>query len=335
MRLIGWIAAMAAMVSPAWANDSSAELAAGGLVLTRNDAVAMLAEDLFISRETVSVAYRFKNTTTKDVTIRVAFPMPDVGDEDFSFHETAIPDREAPANLLAFKTVVDGKPVTAELEQKALVNGADYTGWLKARGVPLAPYLDGTRAALDKMSPEDKARAVALNLAIPEEYDQGQGMETHLSPAWTMKATYHWMQTFPAGREVKIEHSYRPSVGGSAGTGVGSPYASPDDASVYAGRYCIDQAFMAGVRKVMKARGQEYPPFHEERIDYILTTGGNWAGPIGDFRLVIDKGEPDILVSFCADGVRKIGPTQFEVRKTNFKPARDLLILFLKPTPQE
>lgn len=54
MRLIGWIAVIAAM-APAAANDSSAELAAGGLVLTRNDAVAMLAENLFISREAVRV----------------------------------------------------------------------------------------------------------------------------------------------------------------------------------------------------------------------------------------------------------------------------------------
>ena len=335
MRLIGLLAAATMAALPALANDSSAELAAGGLVLTRNDAIAMLAEDLFISREAVKVAYRFRNTTARDVTIRVAFPMPDVGDEHFGFHETAVPNREAPANLLDFKTLVDGRPVVAELEQQVFAKGVDQTAWLARRGVPLAPYLAETPDALDRLSDADKAAAVALGLAIPDEYDVGKGMESHLSPAWTMKATFHWMQTFPAGQEVRIEHAYRPSVGGSAGTSIASPYESPDDASVYAGRFCVDRSFIAGVRKVMQARGVEYPPFQEERIDYILTTGGNWAGPIGDFRLVIDKGSPDTLVSFCGEGVKKIGPTQFEVRKTNFRPDRDLSILFLIPAPQD
>ena len=42
---------------------------------------------------------------------------------------------------------------------------------------------------------------------------------------------------------------------------------------------------------------------------------------------MVDKGAPGSLVSFCMDGVRKISPTQFEVRKTNFEPQRDLSIL--------
>ena len=44
----------------------------------------------------------------------------------------------------------------------------------------------------------------------------------------------------------------------------------------------------------------------------------------------VDKGEAGNLVSFCADGVRKIGPTQFEVRHTNFTPTRDLSVLILQ-----
>jgi hypothetical protein len=41
----------------------------------------------------------------------------------------------------------------------------------------------------------------------------------------------------------------------------------------------------------------------------------------------VDKGAPENLLSFCMDGVKKISPTQFEVRKTNFEPAKDLDIL--------
>ena len=71
--------------------------------------------------------------------------------------------------------------------------------------------------------------------------------------------------------------------------------------------------------------------YWESRIGYILTTGANWSGPIGDFHLTIDKGAPENLVSFCGEGVVKTGPTRFEIRAKDFVPERDLAILFLLP----
>ena len=59
-------------------------------------------------------------------------------------------------------------------------------------------------------------------------------------------------------------------------------------------------------------------------------TGANWAGPIGDYRLTVDKGRPDALVSFCETGVKKIGPTTFEVRRQNFMPTRDIDIMIVR-----
>jgi len=53
----------AVLALPALANDSTAELAAGGLVLTRTDAIEMRSEDLFISEEAVQVRYVFVNTS--------------------------------------------------------------------------------------------------------------------------------------------------------------------------------------------------------------------------------------------------------------------------------
>ena len=64
-------AAMAAAIE-ARANDSSAELSAGGLVLTKNDAIELRAEDLSISPKQVRVNYRFFNTTSAPVQIVVA-----------------------------------------------------------------------------------------------------------------------------------------------------------------------------------------------------------------------------------------------------------------------
>jgi hypothetical protein len=68
----------------------------------------------------------------------------------------------------------------------------------------------------------------------------------------------------------------------------------------------------------------------EKYLSYVITSGANWAGPIGTFRLIVDKGDPQTLVSFCGDGVRKIGPTTFEMTAKNYRPRRDIDLLFIE-----
>jgi hypothetical protein len=67
----------------------------------------------------------------------------------------------------------------------------------------------------------------------------------------------------------------------------------------------------------------------ERRISYVLTTGANWAGPIKDFHLVVDKGQADRLVSFCGEGVKRISATAFEMRVKDFTPAQNLNVIIL------
>ena len=45
--------------------------------------------------------------------------------------------------------------------------------------------------------------------------------------------------------------------------------------------------------------------------------------------MVVDKGRSRNLVSFCGEGVRRISSTQFEIRRRNFTPTRDLSVLIL------
>jgi hypothetical protein len=76
--------------------------------------------------------------------------------------------------------------------------------------------------------------------------------------------------------------------------------------------------------------GKKY--LYESWISYVLTTGGNWYGPIKKFTLTVDKGDKANFVSFCGTGVKKIGPTSFRMTATDFYPERDLDILLLQPT---
>lgn len=321
------------LAAPALANDSTAELAAGGLVLTRDDDIEMRSEDLFISREEVVVKYRFLNTAAADKTVRVAFPMPDV---EYSESDIGIPT-EDPENLLGFTTLVDGRAVTAEVEQRAWKGDTDVTARLRALGVPIQPHLGAAIDAMDGLPQAVKDELVRDELAGVMEYDAGKGWEKHLFPMWRLSTAYHWEQTFPAGRELAVEHRYKPAAGGSAGTSIGSPWSNDEPGyRDYIARFCVDDDFLAGVSRARRDASMDYPPFTETRISYVLKTGGNWKKPIGRFRLVVDKGAAANLVSFCASGVRKISPTRFEVVREDYTPEADLDILVLeRVTPAE
>ncbi|MFL6856423.1 MAG: DUF4424 domain-containing protein [Allosphingosinicella sp.] len=323
---VPFAAACVSLSAAALANDTVAETAAGGLVLTRTDAVEMVSEDLFVSAAKVRVAYVFRNRTPKDVTVTVAFPMPDRDLLDESEQDTAIP--------AGFHTLVEGRPVAMRVETKALLNGRDVTALLSAIQAKVSG--DGIGAALDRLPKADRERLLRLGLARTDEYDAGHGMETHLVPAWTVRETWYWRQVFPAGRDVHVEHSYTPGTGGSVGTMLASRQsrAEPEGRRMIAD-YCVDAAFLAALDRRAAATGADFPVIPEQRIGYVLTTGANWAAPIGRFRLVVDKGAADNLVSFCGDGIRKISPTRFEMVKTNWRPTRDLEVLIVEPAAKE
>lgn len=99
--------------------------------------------------------------------------------------------------------------------------------------------------------------------------------------------------------------------------------------------YCIDQVFLGAYdRRVYGSKRNTAPnpdvtPL-QTWFGYVLKTGANWLGPIKNFRPMVDKGRRENLVSFCVDSVTKIGPTQFDVVKTNFEPSRDLEVFLVE-----
>jgi hypothetical protein len=315
------------------ANDSTAELTTGGLVLTKSSDIELRSEDLYVSPAQIRVSYRFYNASPADMTTLVAFPMPDITVADVGTNIT-LPTSD-PHNLLGFSTSVDGAPVKARILQKVLARGgANRTADLERLKVPLAPHLPSTDKALGKLPRAAWDELRQLGLAEAEEYSAGRSMrKARPSPRWTLQTTYYWEQTFRAGKEIAVEHRYKPSIGRSAQTMIGDPEAMKEGwFKSYASKYCIDGEFVAAAERARNAARTQYgAPFSEQRISYRLATGSNWARPIGQFRLVVDKGDPASLVSFCGQDMRKIGQTQFEVRREGYSPDQDLHVLILKP----
>ncbi|GAI66158.1 unnamed protein product, partial [marine sediment metagenome] len=60
-RFVSIVGAALCCLTPALADDSSATLGAGGLVLQKTDKIALVSEDLYLSVTTVRISYRFRN----------------------------------------------------------------------------------------------------------------------------------------------------------------------------------------------------------------------------------------------------------------------------------
>ena len=314
-------------VSSVLANDSMVELKTGGLSYVRSDAVTMLSEDLYISMDKIKVDYVFENQTGADVESLVAFPMPDI--VPMPYESAAVPGEGE--NFLGFKVFVEGEQILPAFSQRALAYGVDVTAELQSMNIPLMPYDTATADALAMVPRAVLDDWLSRGLIYDDIYDVGEGMKSHPTALWTLRQVYTWRMNFPAGQKVHVSHTYTPSVGGSAGV-IFLDWDGKDSVAYdeYVGKYCIDPPFVNAVRKRVKPDGGI--PMNENWISYILTTGLNWNGAIGTFHLTIDKGSTNNLVSFCGTGVKKTGPTTFELTYKDYFPEKELDVLILEPT---
>jgi hypothetical protein len=321
------LAATTILVGTANANDSTAALGAGGLTLTRTEDVRMASEDLFISKEDIRVNYSFVNESGHPITTRVAFPLPDLdmgemGDVDLNW------PTDNPSNALNFVIKIDGREVHPSLEKRASFKGQDITDLLTRLGAPLGYPQKGFEEALKALSPAAKKELSSRGMAdFTGDYPHAM---------WVARETFHWEQTFPSDRPLKVEHTYKPVVGGSFLASNEFPQAYMS--SGFFKNFCIDKTTEAGIKQRLKQAKWRAGPtglLLAWYVDYVLTTGANWKGPIGQFRLTIDKGKPDNIVSFCMDGVRKVGATRFVVEKRDFEPTKDLHNIIVENMPPE
>ena len=320
------------------ANDTAAELRTGGLVFVRSDAIEMEEEDLFISMDEIRVDYVFRNRTEEDVRSIVAFPMPEIPSSPYTMVATPwLGEDVTPGdNIFGFSVEIDGTPVEPNLEMRASAAGLDVTEELLAAGIPVNHLAHGIDAQLAELDDATKADWIARGMLHHDFYEDDDTRVDHYWPLWSLRATYWWWSTFPGDARMRVSHRYTPSVGGTAGASFLENDGTPGgyDLEGYQRRYCLEGSFLRALENAARQSGADYPPFSEAWISYVLTTGGNWAGTIGRFTLTVDKGAPENFISFCGEGVEKIGPTTFRMVKEDFYPARDLEFLIMRRLDQ-
>jgi hypothetical protein len=340
-RIAAATALAAVLAAPAFANDGFGGLTATGLQFDQTGVVQMLTEDLYLSLDKVKVAYTFRHSGDEDLTGEVIFPLPPIGLGDINESDFAIPreqlDKE---NIVNFTATVEGKAVKVKTDRIAIVlevintenpappgyesPGEDITATLTKYKIPLSLNFDKVAAALSKLPQAAKDDLTARGYAA---FDENGGY-----PLWSIVERYHWTQTFPAGKDIKIAHSYDGAFPGGIFMWRAKP--GPDDTwqAELTKKYCVDDGTGKAIVKALRQEGEGAETYNVGMayyVDYVLTTANTWAGPIGSFKLTIDKGNAKNVISLCVDGIKKTGPTTFVVEKKNFTPTDDISILLV------
>lgn len=332
-RLVTRLAMLAAVIcgTPALANDSTAELSVGGLVFKQTSDVSMESEELIITGDNITVRYKFLNQTPGPVTLQVAFPLPDIDLADAE--NIAIPTSD-PVNFMGFQTRIDGRPVQFSIVQRAYLGDKEVSQAIKAANLPLLP-LGGHEEKIAALA--QPLRDKLLNDGLIAQSGSNEQGQPIYSGAWLVKTAVVRQQVFPPGKVVDVEHRYKASVGVSFDSvlrkAVRESKGMEKEFQRYRTDYCVPDDLLRGLDKITGLADANTAKLMERRISYVLKTGANWAGPIKDFRLVVDKGKTDTMTAFCLDNVKRISPTAFEVRAQNFTPERDLKILFISKRP--
>jgi hypothetical protein len=326
---LGALAALTAFLhcAAALANDSTASLDAGGLTLTYNPNISMESEDLYLSREEVRVTYHFHNRADHDIATLVAFPLPVIiigeeGNYDLEGRD--------PVNVMDFHVTVEGKPVEPSVEIKATRFGADVTDVLKRYDIPLTMLAPGEgagsalNARLDDL-PQDARQELERYGVIDWNTTFGAGDKPSANTHWDTHITFYWFQTFPAGRTIEVTHRYKPVPRRF--------FFAKDDLESSETRklFCMDQDFINTAGAALKQSSQDILAGTE--LKYVLTTAGNWLGPIQKFGLTVEKPSDKALISLCAKGIKRAGPTTFTLSADDYVPEGDLNILFVEPMP--
>jgi hypothetical protein len=324
--LVRRLAILAGFALLALGNDGSAtSTPAGGIQLTREPRISMEKERLTIGKSKITVEYEFLNTSDRDITTEVAFPVPP--------YEWLI-DRDL-ADMNDFQVVVEGKAVKYQAETKAMSGGVNYAAMLGRLGVDVASFGHSSYDSsvnpiwpdIERLSLSQKKDLVRLKLLDPG----------GSRPDWSVEKTFHWRQTFAAHKRISIRHAYKPIVGIDYPTK--ERLQSKDrqvNNEVKLSEACVEPSLYKTLLGGAKPEEEFFSGIRAYWVDYILTTANTWKTPIKDFELVIERPKPEeptsrVYVSLCWDGkIEQNDVDHFVAKKLNFVPSKELRVMFFE-----
>jgi hypothetical protein len=313
--------------------------------------VALERQEVFISISTIRVSYFFKNLSTQDEKTLITFPIPEfeTPDEQTMLNNAII----FTALRNSFALTVDGHNYPFTTELKAFVAGKDVSAKLKSinskidftnggageneGGIPINGLSTQEKDALVKEGLADKIDHVPIGGLTSDEPGKDPPLTSprpFYIPKWSLKIVIFWEQVFPAGKTIRVEHSY---------------LSLPDKQSFHFSKekefdfgdghlknidFCVDDYTKRGIAKKM-TKEHDLPGrnryLNYTHLKYNLTSANSWRQSIKDFRLTIEKPSKNEILTTCFPAIKKINDLQFEARLKDFNPKNELDILFVRP----
>lgn len=274
--------------------------------------VSVASEEIRISISAVRLTYIFRSSRRQTVHFRFTMPAmpvdasPDaIGTAEGDSVAGLIADRQ-PINYLQLAVRIDNRLLAPIGHGRALLDGKDVTRPLLDAGVPLL-YDLYSEAPWSKLAPDMRAMLEA------------RGLLQLNAAQWSYQASFEWDGQLEPG-ETRLEVRYVPiprywsditlnnfpemAIGGSATRA-----------------YCIDEA----VRRAFLSGRHPYDLY---TVTHLAAPSARQRGPVGRYRLVVDKPHGSDLVAFCPIAARKTAPTHFEWTATNYIPGGETGVLF-------
>jgi Domain of unknown function (DUF4424) len=337
---------LVASFSSVFADPGAVGFALGGLQFQKESRISMAKENLTIAADweegpsfesTITADYEFLNQTNRDVTIRMAFPVPDevCGAANSPYDIFAEDGGGRPRT--PFHVWAEGQEITYATEARAFRSsgyipitpsdgGKEYTKILEQLGV--TPQDCRSNPNLPESA---KRKLTELGLL-----DRETGHEN-----WTLRLKYYWMQKFPGKKITHIKITYPAMVGYS------DVYLSKGwDRRVVQATDSLWNSELrdtcGGPELARSVRAEMSGPdsyITVAWVNFILVTANYWNGPIQDFTLTLqvpDDGDPSPFfgrthVKFCWDGpVRRADAQHIIATAHEFSPKRNLHIGFFQ-----
>lgn len=307
------------MVMSGYANDTSGSvLPTGGVVFEKQNGIQMVTEALYIRPGQIEVNYLFENTTDKDISTRVFFPLPPMpaveqylGDEAHDYH---------------FKLWVNGKERTYQTHWTVTQGNTDITAEVAdIFSRPEEIISERERSKRLQNIPAEK-RSQLLDKKIIEwgwlldsELGEIENWKMPDNTPWEKQLSYSWLQVFPANKTSAIRHTYQPT---SMHSNTGIPFSK-----------CLDKkspeylSFMTqDPEDALTAYNNGDRFFAQDYLEYILTTAENWQGPIANFNLLVES--PFKSVG-CFNGESFYGEKYYTLNLQNYTPGWDMSVDFV------
>ncbi|OGW29862.1 MAG: hypothetical protein A2X59_10760 [Nitrospirae bacterium GWC2_42_7] len=300
-------------IRESFANDSTSHPTATGVEFIKNNNISIESETLLLKAKSVEVEYEFYNHSSKEVSVHMAFPLPEI------HRENTWSDEPKTWN---FHVYVNGKKYNnIKLQWRALVKDFDKAQLLNKLGISIVnpslkteEFIDrGNRFSMDclnyKLSKEDQELLVSEGLI--SEREDGQCFV----PEWNAQAIYLWEANFVPNKITKVKHTYSQDSG-FAVDGVGEE--NSDDWSSWSQRLRIMQygeEIRNATKKLSKVR-YIIVSFYK----YVIHTGGNWKGSIKKFKFIAEGPKDSYAWVDAPFPIKRISDTVLSAEINNYKP---------------